>query len=150
LFEKNTFGTGVRGIRVMNPSGHIVVLPGAPYQEAGLVFGEDEAGPYLGVTGAYTYTRAFGDRYRAVPRVTLHRDSAVLDASMTIENLAHDDQKVMGMALPSTCDPEGYTAEKKKGNVRTVPGLGRADFAVKAGCLYKTDTKKMESKIAEL
>ena len=31
------------------------------------------------------------------------------------------------MALPSTCDPEGYTAEKQKGNVRSIPALGSVD-----------------------
>jgi hypothetical protein len=64
--------------------------------------------------------------------------------------LIHDDQKVMGMALPSTCDPEGYTAEKKKGNVRTIPGMGRVRFAVRAGSLDVAETRQMEATIRAL
>lgn len=50
------------------------------------------------------------------------------------------DQKVAAFALPSTCEPEGYAAEKRKGNVRLLPPLGRADFTVRAGYL---DTQAM-------
>jgi hypothetical protein len=64
--------------------------------------------------------------------------------------LKHADQKVAGMALPATCDPEGYTAEKKKGNVRTIPGLGTASFAVRAGYLDAQETTRMESTIRSL
>jgi hypothetical protein len=64
--------------------------------------------------------------------------------------LKHDDQKVAGMALPSTCDPEGYTAEKKKGNVRSIPGMGTAIFGLRTGYLDKTETKRMESTIRSL
>lgn len=246
-------------------------LPGAQYQEAWLVLGEDERGAYIGVGGAFTYNKAFGDKYRALPCVKLHRDSTVLDIDMTIENmlhapmelmymchvnfrpaengeivqaagwdtkdmivrssipahvkptpkflafldalgkdpgvtrklrsedeynpeivfyirnlkadatglthmlqkhadgsadyisydptrlnhtvrwiLAHEDQRVMAMALPATCDPEGYTAEKKKGNVRIIPGLGKESFAVKVGYLDQAEARRMESTIASL
>jgi len=246
-------------------------LPGAPYDETWLVLGQDDGGTYLGVSGAFHYTKAFGDKYKAVPSVKLYENRTVLDVSMTIENLAHrpmdlmymchvnflpadngeivqaagwdttdmvlrssipshvkptpqylsfldalkknpgvtrilrtedrydpevvfyirnlrsdshgmthmlqkhpdgssdyiswnvkdldhtvrwilknDDQKVAGMALPSTCDPEGYTAEKKKGNVRSIPGLGKAQFAVRVGYLDAAETKGMESTIRSL
>ena len=246
-------------------------LPTAPYQEAWLTFGEDEDGPWMGVEGAYSYAKAFGDKYRAVPSVKLHEKRTVLDISITIENLAHfpmdlmymchvnflpaengeiiqaagwdtrdmavrssipahvkatpqflsfldslsrnpgvtrilrpedeynpeivfyirnlkqdaaglthmlqkhpdgssdyigwdpklldhtvrwilmhADQKVIGMALPSTCDPEGYTAEKEKGNVRAIPPLGRATFSLKTGYLDADETRRMESAIRSL
>lgn len=246
-------------------------LPGAQYQDASLVFGEDEGGPFLGLTGACTYNKAFGDKYRAVPCVKLHRDSTVLDVSMKIENLlhapmdlmymchinflpavngeivqaagwntrdmivrssipshvkptpkflsflealgrdpgvtrklrpedeynpeivfyiqnlktdaqglthmlqkhpdgssdyvaydakllnhtvrwilSHEDQRVMGMALPATCGSEGYTAEKKLGNVRSIPALGSASFSVRVGYLDKTGTSRMERTIDSL
>jgi hypothetical protein len=64
--------------------------------------------------------------------------------------LTHEDQKVAAMALPATCDPEGYTAEKKKGNVRSIPGLGKVRFALRAGYLDQTETKRMESTIRAL
>ncbi|HEY9595576.1 MAG TPA: DUF4432 family protein [Spirochaetia bacterium] len=246
-------------------------LPNAPYQEAWLVLGDDAGGPYLGVSGSYTWIKAFGDTYRATPRAVLHRDSTVVDVEMAIENLAHapmdlmymchvnflpamngdivqatgwstkdmvlrssipshvhptpeylkfmealkanpevtrhirpedqynpefvfyvrnlrhdakglthmmqkhpdgsadyiswdvtrldhavrwilihEDQKVMAMALPSTCDPEGYVAEKKKGNVRTIPPLGREVFSVRAGYLDMAESRRIESLIGTL
>lgn len=246
-------------------------LPSAAYQEAWLLFGEDEGGAWLGVSGAFSYAKAFGDKYRAVPTVKLYEKRTVLDVSMMIENLAHypmdlmymchvnflpaengeiiqaagwdtkdmvvrssipahvkptpqflsfleslkqnpgvtrilrprdeynpevvfyirnlkrdasglthvlqkhpdgssdyisydarqldhtvrwilthEDQKVVGMALPSTCDPEGYTAEKRKGNVRSIPARGSVSFAVRTGYLDPAETKKMESTIRSL
>lgn len=246
-------------------------LPTAPYQEAWLLFGEDEGGGWLGVSGAFNYTKAFGDKYMAVPTVKLYERRTVLDVSMTIENLGHypmdlmymchvnflpaengeiiqaagwgprdmivrssipphvkptpqflsfleslkrnpettrilrpqdeynpeivfyirnlkgdasglthmlqkhpdgssdyisydakqldhtvrwilkhEDQKVVGMALPSTCDPEGYTAEKQKGNVRSIPALGSVSFAVRTGYLDPGETRKMENTIRSL
>jgi hypothetical protein len=329
-----TYSTGVQGLRIENPRGHIVVLPyqgqqvwdavfhgrrltmatifpepvrspllldsygaflyhcgarrmgtpapeddhplhgelpAAAYSTACLLFGEDEGGRYLGVSGTYQYARAFGDKYRATPTVKLYEDRTVLEVSMDVENLTHHpmdlmylchvnfhpaengqiiqaanwdqkdmavrssipshvtptpkylaflaalnkdpgvtrvlrpedqydpevvfyirnlradaqgwthmmqkhtdgsadyisydvkvldhtvrwilqhpDQKVAGIALPSTCDPEGYTAEKKKGNVRTLPGLGSAHFAVRAGYLEPAKARGMESLIGSL
>jgi hypothetical protein len=246
-------------------------LPGAPYDEAWLIVGQDDGGTYLGVSGEFRYTKAFGDRYRAAPSVILRENATVLDVTMTIENLAHrpmdlmymchvnflpaedgeivqaagwdttdmvlrssipshvkptpqylsfldalkknpgvtrilraadrydpevvfyirnlkgdsrgmthmmqkhpdgssdyiswnvkeldhtvrwilkhEDQKVAAMALPATCDPEGYTAEKKKGNVRSLPGLGKAQFSVRAGYLDAAEAGRMESTIRSL
>ena len=64
--------------------------------------------------------------------------------------LKHEDQQVMGMALPSTCDPEGYTAEKKKGNLRSIPGGGKVKFSVWAGYLDAAETARMEALIRSL
>jgi hypothetical protein len=246
-------------------------LPAAQYQEARLIFGEDTNGPYLGLSGTFSYIKAFGDKYRATPQVKIRSHSSILDIDMRIENLAHapmdlmymchinfcpaingeivqaagwntndmairssipahvkptakflafldslgkdpgvtrkirpeddynpeivfyirnlkkddegvthmiqkhpdgsadyvsyntevfnhtvrwilshEDQKVMGMALPSTCDPEGYTAEKKKGNVRIIPALGSANFAVRVGYLDSAEAMQMEKTIYSL
>lgn len=246
-------------------------LPAASYEEAWLTFGEVGGETYLGVSGSYTYARAFGDKYRAVPLVKLFENRTVLDVSISIENLTHypmdlmymchvnflpaengeivqangwstedmvvrsqipshvrptpeyleflerlkrdpaatrilrpqdeynpeivfylknlrqdaegfthviqkhpdgssdyvsydvrqldhtvrwmlkhQDQQVIGMALPATCDPEGYTAEKKKGNVRTLEPLSKSTFAVRTGYLDRAKTKEMEQTIRSL
>ena len=36
--------------------------------------------------------------------------------------LANSDQRVAAFAMPATCEPEGYSAEKRKGNVRSLAG----------------------------
>jgi hypothetical protein len=64
--------------------------------------------------------------------------------------LKHRDQQVIGMALPSTCEPEGYTAEKKKGNVRSLPGQEKVTFSVKTGFLDGGETTSMEKTIRSL
>jgi hypothetical protein len=42
--------------------------------------------------------------------------------------LANSDQRVAAFAMPATCEPEGYLAEKRKGNVRSLAGGARAAF----------------------
>lgn len=60
------------------------------------------------------------------------------------------DQGVAAFALPSTCEPEGYTAEKRKGNVRLVPPGGRADFSLTLGHLDRGEAGHMAQRIAAL
>src|SRR5450432_520095 len=42
--------------------------------------------------------------------------------------LANSDQRVAAFAMPATCEPEGYLAEKRKGNVRSLAGGASASF----------------------
>ncbi len=73
-------------------------LPNAPYQEAFIVLGEDGRGPYIGLTGRYQHTVAFGDNYLAEPLVKLYADSALFDISMTVTNLKRTPMELMYMA----------------------------------------------------
>ena len=52
--------------------------------------------------------------------------------------LANSDQRVCAFAMPATCEPEGYLAEKRKGNVRSLPGGETARFETWIG--YKART----------
>lgn len=61
-------------------------LHNAPYQSASLVFGSDEKGEYIGLTGEYRHTVAFNYDYTATPLVKLYEDSSVFTVSMTIHN----------------------------------------------------------------
>jgi Domain of unknown function (DUF4432) len=62
-------------------------LPNAPYQSAVLVFGTDEKGDYIGLTGTYRHTIAFNYNYTASPLVKLYAGSSVFTVSMTVHNL---------------------------------------------------------------
>jgi len=64
--------------------------------------------------------------------------------------MADPDQQVAAFALPSTCQPEGYTAEKRKGHVRELPPRGRADFTVRTGYLDSAATARMGELISSL
>lgn len=49
--------------------------------------------------------------------------------------LAGHDQSVCAFALPSTCEPEGYAAEKAKGNVIRLPAGATLRYSVELGHL---------------
>ena len=64
--------------------------------------------------------------------------------------LCGPDEKVAAFALPSTCEPEGYAAEKRKGNVRSLAPQQVADFRVTCGYLDAAAADRMETRIASL
>jgi len=72
-------------------------LPGAHYDEAWMLFGEDEEGPYAGLTGVYRYQQAFGSKYEASPHVKMRPGSSVLDVEICIENMANKPMELMYM-----------------------------------------------------
>ncbi|MBN1837506.1 MAG: DUF4432 family protein [Spirochaetales bacterium] len=73
-------------------------LPNAQYDSAALVLGTDADGPYVGLTGGYRHTVAFGCSYRAEPLLKLHAGSAVLHGSITFTNLKHTPMELMYLA----------------------------------------------------
>ena len=60
------------------------------------------------------------------------------------------DQEALGIALPATCDAEGYTAEKRKGALKQIPGKGRVEFHIRAGVLDGEGSSDMEKKIEKM
>jgi hypothetical protein len=62
--------------------------------------------------------------------------------------LVNSDQKVAAFALPATCEPEGYLAEKAKGYVRSLAGGATASFHVRLGYLDGSETLEAERQIA--
>jgi len=63
---------------------------------------------------------------------------------------SNGDQGAMGMALPATAEPEGYTAEKAKGNIRVL-GPGEAvRIAYKAGALHPAAAAEKAALVARI
>lgn len=60
------------------------------------------------------------------------------------------DQGVAAFALPSTCEPEGYAAEARKGHIRLLPPHGTAGFGMILGYLNRTEAGRMAARIASL
>jgi hypothetical protein len=54
------------------------------------------------------------------------------------------------MILPATAGPEGYTAEKAKGNLKTVPAQGAWQCALRMGVLSAEEAIKVESKVKQI
>lgn len=60
------------------------------------------------------------------------------------------DQDCIGIVLPATAEPEGYTAEKRKGNIRSLAGGASVRFELQAGLLIPDQAKKMEREIGKI
>lgn len=76
-------------------------------------------------------------------------DARVLDHGVRwIVN--HEDWRSMGMVLPSTAEPEGYIAEKAKGNVRKLDAHESFTATVIAGCLNQQQTKEKKELIRQV
>jgi len=60
------------------------------------------------------------------------------------------DAGVAAFALPSTCEPEGYTAERAKGHVRLLPPHGSARFGLSLGHLDAAETVTAAATVAAL
>lgn len=64
--------------------------------------------------------------------------------------LSNADQKVAAFALPATCEPEGYLAEKEKGNVKTLTPGEKRTFNVRTGFLSPKECEQVANTIKSL
>ncbi|MBM4466543.1 MAG: DUF4432 family protein [Chloroflexi bacterium] len=60
------------------------------------------------------------------------------------------DQEALGIVLPATAEPEGYLAEKAKGNIKIIPAQGEFRCQMEMGTLAPAEAKRMEEKIAQI
>lgn len=60
------------------------------------------------------------------------------------------DQEALGLVLPATAEPEGYHAEKAKGNLKVIPAGETWSCEMWAGALTPAETQEMERKILAL
>ncbi len=60
------------------------------------------------------------------------------------------DQDALGMDMPATAEPEGYTAEKTKGNIKTLPAQGQVHFDMQVGMLTPDEAQATEAKISKV
>jgi hypothetical protein len=60
------------------------------------------------------------------------------------------DQDCLGIILPATAEPEGYLAEKAKGNLKVLPPKGKFYCEILAGSLTPEVARTMEGKIQSI
>jgi hypothetical protein len=60
------------------------------------------------------------------------------------------DQDALGMVSPATAEPEGYLAEKAKGNLKVIPPKGSFNFEVEFGAVTPAEARKIEEKIQKI
>jgi monosaccharide-transporting ATPase len=63
---------------------------------------------------------------------------------------ADGETKVAAFLLPATCEPEGYSAERRKGHVRALAAGARAEFRVRLGYLDAARAEATARMIARL
>jgi monosaccharide-transporting ATPase len=51
--------------------------------------------------------------------------------------------------MPGTCEPEGYTAEKRKGHVRALQGGAKTSFRTLLGYVDRQQSTKFAEAIAK-
>ncbi|MBN2007376.1 MAG: DUF4432 family protein [Anaerolineae bacterium] len=77
-----------------------------------------------------------------------HRPEQLPRATRWISRTA--DQDAIALVEAGTCEPEGYTAEKAKGNVRSLAPGGRFFAEIEIGVLSPEETQRMEERIAAI
>jgi hypothetical protein len=88
----------------------------------------------------------------------LHPDGGADFISHRPDQLSHGvrwfsrniDQEALGLMLPSTAEADGYTAEKAKGNVRTLPPNGTFECSLEFGALDPAEAAALRQKIEAL
>jgi hypothetical protein len=60
------------------------------------------------------------------------------------------DQDALGMVLPATAEPEGYSAEKAKGNIKVLDAKSNFNFEMEMGVLSKEQAEQMENHIIQI
>ena len=60
------------------------------------------------------------------------------------------DQQALGIVLPSTAEPEGYLAEKAKGNIKILPALGVFRCTLEMGALTPAEAERTTECIARI
>jgi hypothetical protein len=60
------------------------------------------------------------------------------------------DQEALGLVLPATAEPEGYLAEKAKGNIKIIPAQGEFRCQMEMGTLTSAEAERLEEKIARI
>ncbi len=73
-------------------------FPNAPYENAELLFGEDERGAFIGLTGSYTYMVFFYDHFVARPMVKLYAGSTIFTVEMDVQNLKNTPMELSYLA----------------------------------------------------
>lgn len=59
-------------------------------------------------------------------------------------------KQALGMVLPATAEPEGYSAEKAKGNIRALPAKGRFYTEFAMGAVNAAEAERLTKHIGEI
>jgi hypothetical protein len=124
-----------------NPERHNVLAPGMAFDPE-VVFFID----YLADAGGWAHS------------MQVHPDGSADYIAHRPDNLDHGvrwisrtaDQDCLGIILPATAEPEGYHAEKAKGNIHSLGAGQSVQFEMEAGYLSAVEVPKFEATIQDI
>ena len=98
------------------------------------------------------------DEAEWAPSLQVHPDGSADIISHRPDELDHGvrwisrtaDQDCLGIILPATAEPEGYTAEKAKGNIKIIPPGGQFYCQMEVGALSPAEAEAMAAKINQI
>jgi hypothetical protein len=121
-----------------DPSRHNVLAPGLAYDPEVVLYLD-----YLADADGWAHSMmVHPDGYASCIR---HRPSQLGHGVRWISRTP--DQDCLGIVLPATAEPEGYAAEKAKGNVGTLEGGASVLYEIEAGLLTPAEAKTEEKAI---
>ncbi len=124
-----------------DPSRHNLLSPGLAYDPEAVLYLD-----YLADRGGWARSMmVHPDGYASCIR---HRPAELRHGVRWISRTA--DQDCLGIVLPATAEPEGYAAEKAKGNVGSLAAGASVTFAYEAGLLTPAEAKTEEKAIEEI
>jgi hypothetical protein len=124
-----------------DPSRHNLLSPGLAYDPEAVLYLD-----YLADGAGWARSMmVHPDGYASCIR---HRPSQLRHGVRWISRTA--DQDCLGIVLPATAEPEGYAAEKAKGNLLCLGAGATATFEYEAGLLTPAEAKAEEKAIAEI
>ena len=122
-----------------DPSRHNLLSPGLAYDPEAVLYLD-----YLADGAGWARSMmVHPDGYASCIR---HRPSQLRHGVRWISRTA--DQDCLGIVLPATAEPEGYAAEKAKGNVLSLDAGATVTFEYEAGLLTPAEAKAEEKAIA--
>jgi hypothetical protein len=124
-----------------NPSRHNVLAPGMAFDPE-VVFFIDYSADQAGWAHSMM---VHPDGYASYIR---HRPEQLPKGVRWISRTP--DQDCFGLLLPATAEPDGYLAEKRKGNLKTMAPGASVRFDVEAGLLTPPQAESMEQSIQEI
>jgi hypothetical protein len=124
-----------------HPERHNVLVPGMAFDPE-VVFFVD----YLTDAGGWAHSMQIHPDGSA--DYIAHRPDTLTHGVRWISRTA--DQDCLGIILPATAEPEGYHAEKAKGNIRTLGAGQSVRFDMEGGYLTVTEAPQFESRIRSI
>jgi hypothetical protein len=124
-----------------NPAKHTVLAPGLAFDPEVVFFLSYRAGSDGWARSMMVHIDGYASAIRHRPD---QLDHGVRWISRT------PDQDCFGLCLPSTAEPDGYHAEKAKGNLRSLAGGRSVRFDCEAGLLAPSQAQEEEAMIREI